>query len=89
MNNQYKNTKWTIHSLTHSLIYSFRFYISSTDRVWEVVLTDGLGRPLEGRTVGPLQEGSSLDLACQANHGKYVLYLRYRKVERKEKIGHR
>lgn len=44
--------------------------LSHTERVEDVVLTDGLGVPLEGRTVGPLREGGSLDLACQANHGK-------------------
>ncbi|XP_063851074.1 hemicentin-2-like [Scylla paramamosain] len=46
-----------------------RLLLRVPDRVWEVVLTDREGRPLEGRTVGPLQEGASLDLACQANHG--------------------
>ncbi|XP_050689704.1 uncharacterized protein LOC126982028 [Eriocheir sinensis] len=46
-----------------------RLLLRVPERVEDVVLTDGLGLPLEGRTVGPLREGGSLDLACQANHG--------------------
>ncbi|KAK8720719.1 hypothetical protein OTU49_013143, partial [Cherax quadricarinatus] len=39
------------------------------DSVWVVSLTDSTGRPLEGHSVGPLTDGASVSLACQANHG--------------------
>ncbi|XP_071531817.1 B-cell receptor CD22-like [Panulirus ornatus] len=46
-----------------------RLLLTVPDSVWVVSLTDGTGRPLEGGTVGPLPEGATLTLSCQANHG--------------------
>ncbi|XP_066941603.1 cell adhesion molecule DSCAM-like isoform X1 [Macrobrachium rosenbergii] len=45
-----------------------RLLLTVPEIVMDVELTDGTGRPLEGPRVGPLPEGSSLVLACQANH---------------------
>ncbi|XP_064105858.1 LOW QUALITY PROTEIN: uncharacterized protein LOC135215257 [Macrobrachium nipponense] len=46
-----------------------RLLLTVAETIYDVELTDTTGMPLEGPSVGPLAEGDSLSLACQANHG--------------------
>ncbi|XP_068232449.1 LOW QUALITY PROTEIN: uncharacterized protein [Palaemon carinicauda] len=46
-----------------------RLHLTVPETIYDVELTDTTGIPLEGPSVGPLAEGDSLSLACQANHG--------------------